>query len=167
MPDGDTPTSLPDVIRATADEITPLLDHSIGEILRLMREDLVMDIVFISRYAGDQAIVEHASQSSDEFSLEGLTHPREQSFCQRVLDGRLPAVMPDVIALQDTHEIPQTPVRPGAYMAAPVLLDGGSLYGTLCCLSHTASPELGERHRQRLQMSARQIARLVDEAGGR
>lgn len=52
-------------------------------------------------------------------------------------------------------------------MAAPVLLDGGSLYGTLCCLSHTPSPELGERHHQRLQMSARQIARLIDEAGGR
>lgn len=102
LPDGDTPTGLPDVIRATADESALLLDHSIGEILRLMREDLVMDIVFISRYAGDQAIVAHASQSSEESSLKGLTHPREQSFCQRVLDGRLPAVMPDVIALQDT-----------------------------------------------------------------
>jgi hypothetical protein len=61
--------------------------------------------------------------------------------------------------------VPVTPVTPGAYMAAPVWLRSGALYGTLCCLNLAATPELGQRHHERLQMSARQIARLVNEAG--
>lgn len=161
-----TQAQLPEIIRASVNEGSKLLDDSIANILRLMREELVMDIVFVSRYAGDQVTVEHASQEHGQASIQGLTHARGESFCQRVLDGRLPAVIPDVAALAQTHELPRTPVVPSAFMAAPVLLHSGELYGTLCCWSLAALPELGERHRLRLQMSARQIARLVDEAGG-
>jgi hypothetical protein len=157
---------LPEIVRAVPDESTRLLDRAIVDILRLMRNELVMDIVFVARYEGDEVTVSHADSTPDNASIEGLSHPRNQSFCQRVLDGRLPPIIPDVAALRETHELPEVPVVPGAYLAAPVLLRDGSLYGTLCCLSFEPVPAMNELHYQRLQMSARQIARLVDEAGG-
>ena len=64
-----------------------------------------------------------------------------------------------------THDVPMTGLTRGTYMAAPVQLRAGTLYGILCCLSLGESPEVDQRHYQRLQMSARQVARLVDEAG--
>ena len=50
-------------------------------------------------------------------------------------------------------------------MATPVWLQAGTLYGMLCCLNAAASREMDQRYYRRLQMSARQIARLVDDAG--
>lgn len=155
------------IVRTRSEEDTSSLDRPIAAILGLMRDELVMDIVFISRMAGAHVIVSHASADAEHAGIQGLRHPRDQSFCQRVLDGRLPAMIPDVAALCSTHDVPATPVAPGAYMAAPILLQDGTLYGTLCCIGLTVARGLGERHHQRLQMSARQIARLVDEAGGR
>jgi hypothetical protein len=52
-------------------------------------------------------------------------------------------------------------------MAAPVGLQDGSLYGTLCCFNFEPSPSLSERHYRRLKIAARLTARLMDEATGR
>jgi hypothetical protein len=141
------------------------LDHSIVDILALMRVELAMDIVFVSKAVGDVVMATHATSNPGEAGIQGMSLPKEHSLCQRVLDGRLPAIIPDIAALRMTHEVPIAPVASGAYMAAPVWLRSGTLYGTLCCLSWATSPELGQRHYERLQMSARQIARLVNEAG--
>lgn len=163
----DMDSSTTSVIGATAAQEANLLDLGIAEILRLMKEDLVMDIVLVTTHAGDHVVVSHATVLPGEDSIVGMSHPQEESICQRVLQGRLPAVMPDVAALAQTRDIPQTPIVPGAFMAAPVVLSCGRLYGVLCCLKFTASPDLDERHYQRLKMSAQHIARLVDEAGDR
>jgi hypothetical protein len=141
------------------------LDHSIVDILALMRVELAKDIVFVSKVVGDVVMATHATSKLGETVIQGMSLPKEHSLCQRVLDGRLPAIIPDIAALRVTHEVPVTPVVPGAYMAAPIWLRSGTLYGTLCCLSWATSPGLGQRHYERLQMSARQIARLVSEAG--
>lgn len=158
------------IVSAIPDGATGLMDHGIAEILRLMREELRMDIVFVSVDVGDDVVVRHADHANlppGEAGIEGASIPREESLCRRVLDGRLPAVMPDVAALRATHDVPWAPVAPGAFMATAVTLGDGARFGTLCCLSLAASPGLNERHYQRLRMSARQIAQLVDGAGGR
>ena len=49
-------------------------------------------------------------------------------------------------------------------MAAPVQLEDGTLFGTLCCFSFEPRPQLGELELKRLQMSARLTARLMDES---
>jgi hypothetical protein len=110
-------------------------------------------------------VVSHAAAATEECNIEGLSHPRELSICQRVLEGRLPAVIPDMAALKQTYDVPPTPVVPAAFMAVPVVLSCGRHYGVLCCLKSTPMLELDERHHRRLQMSAQHIARLVDEAG--
>ncbi len=84
-----------------------------------------------------------------------------------MLDGRLPSVIPDVAALRGTHDLPDSPLPVGAYMAAPVRLHDGTLFGTLCCFSFGPQKHLGEREYKRLQMSARLTAQLIDDAYGR
>lgn len=151
----------------TLDRHKQLLDQSITNVLAVAREALAMDLVFVSIQVLDQIVVSHAVSNAGEGSIRGMTHPFDESFCQRVLEGELPAIMPDVAALSFTHDVPVTPLTPGAFMTTPVRLQDGGLYGFLCCLQWTDAPELGELHHLRLKMSARQIARLVDEAGER
>ncbi|RZI60071.1 MAG: hypothetical protein EOP14_02735, partial [Pseudomonas sp.] len=148
-----------------AQTLTKSLDRSIEDILRVVRDDLAMDITFVTKHAGDDVVVSHSTPGPSDMRMQGRSHPKHQSLCQRVLDGRLPAVMPDVEALRLTHDVPELPVVVGAYMATPVWLSNGALYGMLCCLNASASRELDQRHYTRLQLSARQIARLINETG--
>jgi hypothetical protein len=151
------------VVCATSDTADSPLDRSITDILRLVREHLAMDVVFVARMVNDLNVVTLA----DEMNLEGFSHPRAESLCQRVLDGRLPVVIPDLGKLRSTHDVPNLPVPVGSYMAAPVQLQDGSLYGMLCCLRIEASTDLHASQYKRLEMSARMVARLVDDAAGR
>jgi GAF domain-containing protein len=155
------------VVRATSEGADGPLDHTITDILRLVREHLGMDVVFVARLVNDLNVITLADSVSEEMDLEGFSHPRAESFCQRVLDGRLPGVIPDVDLLRSTHDVPELPVPVGSYMAAPVHLQDGSLYGMLCCLSVKTSLALNARDHGRLEMSARLVAQLVDDAAGK
>lgn len=165
VPDPGNLNDLPSVAHTPGRDGKDLLRQSIGEVLRLIREDLVMDMVLITIHMGDNVTVSQATTAAEEATIEGMSHASDQSICQRVLDGRLPAVIPDVAALKHTHDVPVTPIVPGAFMAVPILLSGGERYGVLCCLRSTPMLELDQLHLRRLQMSAQHIARLVDEAG--
>jgi len=158
---------LRDLVVATPDGADPMLDPAVAGILRLVREHLQMDVVFIAEYLEARNVFRSVQAAPEFRAYEGQSQPRADSFCQRVLDGRLPAVIPDVAALRKTHDVPDSPLPIGAYMAAPVRLADGTVYGTLCCFTFEARAELGERDYKRLQMSARLTARLIDEAHGR
>jgi hypothetical protein len=158
---------LPDLVFATPDGADPMLDPAVAGILRLVREHLDMDVVFIAEYLEGHNVFRRVQATPEFQAFEGQSQLRADSFCQRVLDGRLPAVIPDVAALRGTHDVPDTPLPIGAYMAAPVQLADGTVYGTLCCFSFEPRAELGEREYKRLQMSARLTARLIDESHGR
>ena len=73
--------------------------------------------------------------------------------------------MPGIERLRDTDDIPPLPLTVGAYMATLGWPRAGTPYGMLCCLNATDSREMDQRYYRRLQMSAKQIARSVDNAG--
>jgi hypothetical protein len=154
------------IVCATTDRADRPLDHTITDILRLVREDFGMDVVFVARLVNDLNVVTLADSVSEEMDIEGFSHPKAESFCQRVLDGRLPSVIPDVDLLRGTHEVPPTPVPVKSYMAAPVRLKDGSFYGMLCCASAEARSDISARDYKRLEMSARLVARLINEITG-
>jgi HD-GYP domain-containing protein (c-di-GMP phosphodiesterase class II) len=94
---------------------------------------------------------------------EGTTMDVEQTYCQRVLDGRLPNVNADVkgdprsaaMAITEAADV-------GAFVSVPLRRFDGSLAGTLCAASHEAKPEFGYRDLQFLQVFARLIADQIE-----
>lgn len=125
-----------------------------------------MDVVFVARLVSDLNIVTLADSVSEELNIGGFSRPRAESFCQSVLNRRLPSVIPDVELLRNTHDVPDSPVPLRSYMAAPVLLQDGSLYGMLCFLNGQACLTRDSRDYKRLDMSARLVAQLIDKAAG-
>jgi EAL domain-containing protein (putative c-di-GMP-specific phosphodiesterase class I) len=94
---------------------------------------------------------------------EGQALPRESSFCQAVLDGRLPAVMPDVASFPEAMRLPAahvTGVR--SFISVPVVLSDGTLYGTFCAADHTMDNGLIARDKSLMEVLAHAASVIIE-----
>lgn len=161
--DTELSVAISELLVATSDAADALLDSSVSEVLHLLRQRIGMDAVFVSEFVDGQRVFRFIDHVSPLMHLQsGDAGPLEASYCQRVVDGRLPESVPDVAALPGREDLPPTPFPVGAHLSTPVVLDDGRVYGTLCCFSHAAKPELRHRDLNDLRACAKLVARKVD-----
>jgi GAF domain-containing protein len=147
---------------ATADASHEQIHRSVREVLQLMRAHLEMDVAFVSKFEDGRRVFKHVDASTGNWVIEAQQSDKiEQSFCQRVLDSRLPQLVHDVRALPNFADLPYTAFPIGAHMSVPIVLPGGAIYGTLCCFSFAPNHALAERDLKRLRMAADMMARLI------
>jgi GAF domain-containing protein len=154
---------------ATADGSADARLGTLSELLRKVREQLKMDVVFVSELVGGQRVFRYAETAPGvpQFVHEGASDPREESYCQRVVDGRLPEVIRDARALPEAARLPATAaIDVRGHLSVPIVLRDGRVYGTVCCFSHVALPWLEERDARTLRSVAELIARRVEARGG-
>lgn len=121
--------------------------RSIQRISQAARLHLNMDIAFVSEFVDGRRIFREVSASSTAGQVRiGDSDPLEESYCQRVVDGRLPELMPDAQLVPAAMELPVTAALPvGAHMSVPLKLGDGRVYGTFCCFSSAPNSSLNER----------------------
>ena len=69
---------------------------AVNRTLALAREALGMDVAFVSRFAEERMEFRALQGDAGSFGWrEGGGVPLEGTFCKRVVDGRLPRVVPD------------------------------------------------------------------------
>ncbi|HYW07409.1 MAG TPA: EAL domain-containing protein [Longimicrobium sp.] len=114
--------------------------------LTLAREALGMDVAWLSEYTGDSQVLRALEGATEPFDIqEGTAFAWEGSYCARVIDGRLPATIPDARANPRTAQLPITErLGIGAYAGAPVRTPDGQLFGMLCCVGRGPHPALDE-----------------------
>ena len=141
--------------------------ETIERLLSMVRENLQMDVAFVSEFAGDQLVFRALEGDAESFGWrEGEGFPLDKSYCKRVLDGRLPNVVPDARSEDLTKDLWVTSeANIGSYAAVPVVLSDGHPYGTLCCVSHKADPRLRERDLELMEGVARELGRQIKRAG--
>ncbi|WP_029430586.1 EAL domain-containing protein [Blastococcus sp. URHD0036] len=140
-------------------------DQQIAELLGTARSALGMSVAFLSRLDGTTQHLEvvEASRPASVLVHEGARVVQETSFCQAILDGRLPAVIPDVKDSPLAMSLPSARIpRIRSYVSAPVRLSDGSLYGTFCAFGFTSDPELGKRDRALMDVLAGAAAVIVE-----
>jgi GAF domain-containing protein len=137
--------------------------EKIERLLSMVRENLQMDVAFVSEFAGDQLIFRVLEGDAESFGWgEGEGFPLDESYCKRVLDGRLPNMVPDARSEELTKDLWVTSeANIGSYVAVPVVLSDGRPYGTLCCVSHKADPGLRERDLGLMEGVARELSRQI------
>jgi GAF domain-containing protein len=123
------------------------LEEWLEPALRSIREHLGMDVAFVSEFKDGQRLLTHVDASNPNGPAKvGLSTPLEETYCQRVVDGRLPELIPDVSIVADAAEIPATKkLSIGAHLSVPIRLSDGQVHGTFCCFSHTPDHSLNER----------------------
>ena len=136
-------------------------------ILRDVRETLQMDVAFVSEFSGDRLVFRAVEGDAESFGWrEGEGFPIDDSYCKRVLDGRIPQVVPDAKNEDATKDLRVTSEADiGSYCAVPLMLSDGRLYGTLCCLSHEPDPWLRERDLGLMERTARWLVEQLERHG--
>lgn len=152
-----------ELLVATSDAADGAIDHAVPEVLRLLRDKMKMDVVFVSEFTDGQRVFRHVAQDPHNPLLtEDTGGPLEESWCQRVVDGRLPEFIPDTQPLFAAGKLSVPPIPIGTHMSTPIILENGDVYGTLCCFSHQVNGGVNEDDMRKLRYSAQLTAQKID-----
>lgn len=143
-------------------------DEPAGEVLvrllRAAREHLGMDVAFVSEFVDGERVFRHVDAGAPGPVRVGGSDPLDESYCQRVVDGRLPGLIRDARDHPAAVELSATATLPvGAHLSVPLVLSDGRVYGTFCCFGHAADHSLTERDLGVVRMFA-DVAREYLEA---
>jgi putative two-component system response regulator len=147
----------------SADPLADLVDlagkPTLPVALRAIRDVLGVDVVYVSEIVGDDFVVRELEGDGTSFRLAlGGSLPRERTYCQRMLDRRIPNLISDVLADDRTASLPITTggnVR--AFATVPLTFADGRVYGALCAASHDAK-SFAYQDLQFLKVFARLVA---------
>lgn len=119
----------------------------LSRLVAAAREHLDADIGFLCEFDGTAKVIRKAVGDVHGRDMPvGTRFPLEQTYCRRLANGELPSVVQDgrndprVRDLEITRDLDI-----GTYIGVPVTLPDGSLYGTLCCISHEVDRSIHER----------------------
>jgi EAL domain-containing protein (putative c-di-GMP-specific phosphodiesterase class I) len=106
-----------------------------------------MDVAFLSEFKNGQRVFRHVDSPLESQPVKvGGADPLEESYCQRVVDGRLPELIQDAATVPAAMALPVTKALPvGAHLSVPIKLKDGSVYGTFCCFSFAPDLSLNDR----------------------
>src|SRR4028119_2142678 len=129
------------------------VEHMLSDVKRA----LGMDVAFVSEFAGDELVFRALEGDAESFGWqEGESFPIDESYCKRVLDGRIPGVVQNARREGATKDLRVTSEADmGSYCAVPLVLSDGRLYGTLCRVSHARAPWLRDRDLGLMERAAR------------
>jgi EAL domain-containing protein (putative c-di-GMP-specific phosphodiesterase class I) len=138
-------------------------DQQIADLLVTAKESLDLSVAFLSRLDGTTQHLEVVETSVPVLVQEGAKVRQDTSFCQAILDGRLPAVIPDVKQYPEAMKLPSARIpRIRSYVSTPVHLSDGSLYGTFCAFGFRSDKELGKRDEALMRVLASAAAVVVE-----
>jgi GAF domain-containing protein len=140
----------------------------VERVVEAARAHLDMDVGFLAEFRDGREVFTSVAGSGATFGLEeNGGRPLEGTYCGRVVEGAIPNAIvdarsdPRVRDLEVTHE-----ADIGAYVGVPVRLTDGRLYGTLCCLSHQAQPDLRQRDVRFMEIATVELGGYPMGAGG-
>lgn len=141
--------------------------ETVATFLSALMEQLDMDVAFLSEFVDGEAVFRVVAGSGESFGLvEGGAFPLEAGYCQRVIQGALPSLIPDARNDPRVKDMELTRLGGiGTYVGVPVHLSDSRIFGMLCCLSHEASPQLGQRDIRFLRALAKLMADQLEYRG--
>jgi GAF domain-containing protein len=152
---------------AVADADAGLIERCIGSLLRVVREQLGLEVLFVGEFVNGNRVFRHVDAKSQPAIIQpGQFHPLDETICQRIIDGRMACLVPDVTRVRIANGLPGYYDGMGAHIGVPVRFTDGSLYGVLCGFSFEPGTHLEERDVKRLEMAADAIAQLLAQAEG-
>jgi GAF domain-containing protein len=152
---------------ATADGSDEDALEAVSKLLRRVRQAFQMDVVFVSEFVGDRRVFRHVDSAWGDLDLVqvGGSDPLEETYCQAVVEGRLPAVIRNARAIPAARRLKATQrLAIGSHLSAPIRLRDGQVYGTICCFSHGLREQLGDKDAQALQSIARLVAQALERS---
>ena len=115
--------------------------------LATVRNHLNMEIAYLSEFVEGRSVL----RAVDAPGFEALAHigasfSLQDVYCQHILDGRLPELIPDTADEALAMAMPMTQALPiGSHVSVPIRRPDGTPYGMFCCLSRKPNRSLNDR----------------------
>ena len=71
-----------------------------------------MDVAFVARFREADRVLEHVDESTAGVIFRHQKIPLSEGYCQKVVNGELPELIPDTSLLPAAQEIPETHTIP-------------------------------------------------------
>lgn len=139
--------------------------EQVAGLLRTARSGLNLSVAFLSRLDGATQYLEVVEASGPAALLfkEGYETDQANTFCQAILDGKLPPVIPDVRKFPEAMKLPASRLpRIRSYVSVPVRFSNGELYGTFCAAGLTTDKALSKRDHALMQVLASAASVLLE-----
>jgi EAL domain-containing protein (putative c-di-GMP-specific phosphodiesterase class I) len=139
-------------------------DQLLPRALRALRIHLGMDVAFISELRSGRRIFQYVDSGGANPAVQvGSSTPLEDSYCQRIVDGRLPELIADAAELPEAQALAFTQLVPvGSHLCVPIRLYDGSVFGTLTCISSVPDRSLGGRDLSMMRVFAEMAAEHIE-----
>lgn len=141
--------------------------ENVERVLDLARRHLDMDVALLSEFTDGEQRYRAGSGDAVSFGCDvGASTPLEQTYCQLMATGQIANAIPDAATHPVVGRLPATSgAGIGAYVGVPIELSDGSLFGSLCVLSHEAQP-VDDRDARFLRLLAELISGEVEADRG-
>lgn len=141
------------------------LSAILQRLLQATRLHMGMEVAFIAEFEQGQRTFRYVDEAEHVALLKvGSGDPLEESYCQRVVDGRLPELIHNAQEVEEALKLPATKaVGVGAHLSIPIRLQDGSIFGTFCCFSFRANHSLNERDHALMTVFAEIAAELIEQ----
>jgi EAL domain-containing protein (putative c-di-GMP-specific phosphodiesterase class I) len=152
------------------DSTSPCLDESfdffIKQMLHSLRIRLDMEVAFISQFTHGRRVFKYIDNAKDIDIIQvGASDPLDESYCQRVVDGRLPELIHNAQLLDAANELAATKLVPvGGHLSVPIYLTDGKLFGTYCTFCRHARMDLNDRDHALIRVFADITASLIENS---
>ncbi|QHE75091.1 GAF domain-containing protein [Hydrogenophaga sp. PBL-H3] len=160
----DLHVTISELMVASADQSDDMLDRTITEVLRTLRDRLKMDVVFCSEFVDGRRVFRQVATTDVRPTISvGQSDGLEESWCQRVVDGRLPRYLADA-RLDPVASVllEPLPFPIGTHISTPIVLKNGEVYGTLCSFSFSPHDKPNPDDLRTLEMTAKLTAMRLD-----
>lgn len=141
------------------------VDDTIIKTLRSVRTLVGMEIAFISEFKDGRRLFRYVDAAEDIAPIVcvGNSDPLEESYCQRVVDGRLPELIRDARQIPEALALPVTTAVPiGAHLSVPIRFSDGHVYGTVCCFCTYPDATLNDRDIRTVRLFAEITSKLME-----
>ena len=140
------------------------LDSLISDALHAARINLGMEVAFVSEFKAGRRVFRYVDAVAGQAAVQpGASHPLEESYCQRIVDGRLPELIGDTAHYEEARRLAVTAqLSIGAYLGVPIRYGDGRLHGTLCCFSSRPDNTLNERDLHTVRFFAGFVGSVLD-----
>ena len=131
----------------------------------MARVHLGFEVAFVSELTKQHRIFRYVDAAEGFLPFTaGDSDPVDQSYCQRVVDGRLPELMTDARDHPEACTLAVTTALPvGAHLSVPIRFNG-EVFGTFCCFSRTPNPALDARDLNMMRLYADFVGRLLQRS---
>lgn len=129
--------------------LSPDVSLSTDELIRcavdLARTCLGMEVGFVTEFRNGVRIFRHVESVEGYVPVKpGDYDPLDQSYCQRIADGTMPALVEDTYDYPELRAMPVTHLLGiRAHAGVPIRFSDGAVFGTFCCYSRNPAASLG------------------------